>query len=183
VTERPQEPLLFRNVPTGVTGIPRLAEWDVVVGVELPELEGSALPEFEFRAPTDGPLEAPGPEIAVETLEKIGRELDEQLERPYEGRAVRQEGRHWAAGAVAARAGESVELPGPLPEDSLEVVLPPDGDLVVQADGEPLDGDAAGSFEAATAELERLGRAKFESFVARADRAEGGGWRVTVDPL
>jgi hypothetical protein len=183
VTERPQEPLLFRNVPTGVTGIPRLAEWDVVVGVELPGLEGSALAEFEFRAQADGPLEAPAAEIPAETLAKIGEALDDQVERPYEGRAVRQEGRHWAAGAVAARAGESVELPGPLPQESLEVVRTPDGDLVVQADGEPLDGDAAGAFDAATAELERLGRAKFESFVVRADRAEGGGWRVTVDPL
>ena len=183
MTERPQEPLLFRNVETGVTGIPRLAEWDVVVGVELPELDGSALAEFEFRAPQDGPLEAPGPEISAETLATIGGELDEQLDRPYAGRAVRQEGRHWAAGAVAARAGESADLPGPLPQDSLEVVVTPDGDVVVQADGEPLDAAAAGSYEAAAAELERIGRAKFESFVARADRAEGGGWRVTVDPL
>jgi hypothetical protein len=183
VTERPQDILTFRNVETGVTGIPRLAEWDVVVGVDLPELDGSTLAEFEFRGLQDGPLEAPGPEIPAEALARIGHELDEQLDRPYEGRAVRQEGRHWTAGAVAARAGESVELPGPLPEESLEVVLTPDGDLVVQADGEPLDGGAAGSFEAATAELERRGREKFESFVARADRAEGGGWRVTVDPL
>jgi hypothetical protein len=183
VTERPQEPLLFQNVPTGVTGIPRLAEWDVVVGVELPELEGTQLAEFEFRAPAEGPLEAPGPEIPAETLARIGGELDGQVERPYEGRAVRQQGRHWTAGAVAARAGERVELLGPLQKDSLEVVLTPDGDLVIQADGEPLDGDAAGTFGAAAAELERLGRAKFESFVVRADRAEGGGWRVTVDPL
>jgi hypothetical protein len=183
VTERPQDILTFHHVPTGVTGIPRLAEWDAVVGVEIPELDDSSLAEFEFRAPAEGPLEAPGPEIPAEVLARIGGELDEQLERPYEGRVVRQQGRHWAAGAVTVRTGESVELPGPLPDDSLEVVRTPDGDLVVQADGEPLDGAAAGEFEAATAELERLGRARFESFVVRADRAEGGGWRVTVDPL
>lgn len=183
MTEPPRDVLTFRNVPTGVTGIPRLREWDAVAAVELPELEGGSLAEFEFRAPPEGPLEAPGPEVPGEALARLQAVLDEQVERPYEGRAVRQEGRRWTAGARGSRAGESVELPGPVPDASLEVVRTPDGDLLVQADGEPLTEDGAGGFAAAVAELERLGAARFESFVARADRDEGGSWRVGVDPL
>jgi hypothetical protein len=185
MTERPQEPLTFQNVPTGVTGIPRLPEWDAVVTVELAELEGSPLREFTLEAPADGPLRAGADaDVPAEALARIEAALDAELDRPWEGRAVRQdEGRRWAAGANAVPAGEAVDLPEPLPAESLEVVRTPDGDRVVQADGEPLEEAEAERFAAALAELEQRGAARFESFVARADRGQGGGWQVRVDPL
>jgi hypothetical protein len=185
MNERPQEPLTFQNVPTGVTGIPRLPEWDAIVAVELPELEGSALGEFTLEAPADGPMQAgPDADVPAEALRRIETALDAEIDRPWAGRAVRQdEGRHWAAGAYSVRGGEAVELPEPLPAESLEVVRTPDGDRVIQADGEPLEDAEAERFAAAVAELEERGAARFESFVARADRGQGGGWQVRVDPL
>jgi len=181
----PDEPLTFRNVPTGVTGIPRLREWDAVVAVELAELEGSALREFTLEAPADGPVQAgTDADVPADALDRIAAALDETLDRPWDGLAVRQdEGRRWTAGARTGRAGEEVELPEPLPAESLEVVRTPDGDLLVQADGEPFAEGGAEPFAAAVTELERLGASRFESFVVRADRDEGGRWRVSVDPL
>ena len=50
------------------------------------------------------------------------------------------------------------------------------------ADGEVID-EPAGSDARAFEEIERAGRARFQAFVARADRVEDGRWELTVDPL
>ncbi len=175
--------LTFRHVPTGVTGIPRLREWDAVVVVALPELVAAALAEFELAAPQEGRVvtvadEAVPPAVA----ERVAAALDEELDRPFAGVVVRQDALRWAAGGRSVRVGDSIELPD-APFDSLEVVRTPDGDVLVQADGEPLDEARAARFAAPADELARRGAARFESFVARADRGRAGRWHVTVDPL
>jgi len=171
------------QLPTGVTGIPRLPEWDAVALVELPELEASPLTELELDA-------APGGEPAVradeavprEALERLAAELDARLERPWEALAVRRDGRLWAAGANAVRLGDPVDL-GDLDATSVELVRAPGGDTTLSVDGEELEPGEEAPFAAAAAVLDRVGSARFESFVARADRGAGGRWHVTVDPL
>ena len=95
---------------------------------------------------------------------------------------MRQDAVDWLVGAVELHS-EEVELPGGRGVSSIEVVSPPGGGVHVLADGEealePLDAGLA----AAAAELERRGRLKFESFVARADKVEDDRWDLTIDPL
>ena len=171
------------QLPTGVTGIPRLKEWDAVALVELPELEASTLAELELEAHPDGELAAQADErVPREALERLAAELDGRLRRPWEALAVRRDARLWAAGANAVRLGDPLEL-GDLPATRVELVRAPGGDTTLSVDGEELDPGEEGPYEAAAAELARAGSARFESFVARADRGTGGRWHVTVDPL
>ena len=152
--------------------------------VELPELEGSTLTEFELRAPAEGEIAARADEdLAREALQRVVAELDESLERPYETLVVRKDAKLWSAGARAVRAGADVELPHDLTASSVEVVRTPDGELQAQVDGEPIDPAENPVHADAVAELDRRGRERFESFVVRADRGVGGSWQVTVDPL
>ena len=171
------------QLPTGVTGIPRLKEWDAVALIEVPELDGSPLAELELDARPDGELAVrAGDAVPREALERLARELDARLERPYEALAVRRDGRLWAVGANAVRLGDPVEL-GDLPATSFELVRAPGGDVTLSVDGEELEPGDEAPYAAAAAELARVGSARFESFVARADRGAGGRWHVTVDPL
>ena len=166
-----------------MTGIPRLREWDGFAVVELPELAGEP-DEFELLVPVDGPsavqAAANVPESAIDRVTKA---LDSQLDRPYEVHAVRQDAGHFAVGARKQPQGDAIDLPDDLPATELQVVRAPDGEYETSADGEPIDPADLELYEPALAMLERRGRARFESFVARADKAEGGRWRVTVDPL
>jgi len=182
--EPPRSRLLevLGQLPTGVTGIPRLKEWDAVALVEVPELEASPLHELELDALPDGGLDARADDpVPREALERLAAELDARLSRPYEALAVRREGRLWAVGANAVRLGEPLEL-GDLPARTVELVRAPAGDTTLSVDGEDADPGEA-PYAAAAAELARVGSKRFESFVARADRGAGGRWHVTVDPL
>ena len=65
---------------------------------------------------------------------------------------------------------------------SVEVVVAPGGDRSLLVDGEEVvNPDPA--WEPAVHELERRGRKRFQSFVARADRVGEDRWELTVDPL
>lgn len=183
--EHPRSRLLevLGQLPTGVTGIPRLKEWDAVALVEVPELEASPLRELELDALPDGGLDARADEaVPREALERLAAELDTRLARPYEALAVRRDGRLWAVGANAVRLGEPLEL-GDLPAGTVELVRAPGGDTTLSVDGEDVDPGDEALYAAAAAELARVGSERFESFVARADRGAGGRWHVTVDPL
>jgi hypothetical protein len=167
-----------------VTGIPRLREWDAVTLVELPELAGDSLNEFELDASVDGvPATRDAARVPQEALERLAAELDAKLDRPYEARAVRYDETRFTVGARTVRPGETIDLPADLPGSSLEVVRAPDGERQISVDGEPLDPGDEARYAPAVELLERRGEARFESFVARADKADGGRWTVTVDPL
>lgn len=174
------DPRAFRWVESGVSGLARAREWDATALVDLPELEAEPLAAFELTARAGGL--AADADVPAGALERIAAEIDEILPRPFRARAVRQGPLGWLVGAVELGT-EEIELPPATGAHSVEVALPPGGGRHVFVDGEeviePFD---AWLVEAAT-ELERRGRARFESFVARADKVSAGSWDLTIDPL
>jgi hypothetical protein len=66
---------------------------------------------------------------------------------------------------------------------SLEVAVPPDGETTLLVDGDIAGEAPEGPAGEALATLESLGAARFQAFVARADRVEDGRWELTIDPL
>jgi len=66
---------------------------------------------------------------------------------------------------------------------ALEVAVPPEGETMYLLDGEILAEPPSGAEARAFGRLEELGAARFQAFVARADRLEDGRWELTVDPL
>lgn len=181
--EPERDSLTFRRWPTGITGIPRLREWDAVVLVELPELEASALREFELVAPADGEVELDAAEaVPRRAADHVAAALDAQVPRPYGVLVVRRDRRRWSAGARMLR-GETISFRAGLPASSLAVVRPPGEDVQALADGEPIDPALAPLLAEAVEELDRRGLERFESFAARADRVAGGRWQLTIDPL
>ena len=182
--QSPQDVLAFRRFPAGVTGIPRVREWDAVVVVELPELERSRIGEVEVVVPAAGePLVRADEPVPHRVGDRIAAALDEELDRPYEALAVRQDAGRWSAGARSLRGGATLVFPAGLPATSLELAVAPDGAVELRADGEIVDPALSPLFSEAAAELERHGRARFQFFVARADKVAGGSWQLTVDPL
>jgi hypothetical protein len=173
--DRFQDPGL-RWVEAGVSGLARPREWDVTALVEVAELRGYEAPQLEFRVRADGSVVGDVPPEAVPALTSELR-----LDPPYIVRAVRRSETAWAVGALLADS-EPIDLPAGIEAFTLEVVIPPAGERMLSADGEPVEepaGAEAGAFD----ELERAGRARFQAFVARADRVEDGQWELTVDPL
>jgi hypothetical protein len=174
------DPRAFRWVESGVSGLARAREWDATALVELPELEADPLATFELTARA-GDLAADAV-VPREALERVAAEVDEILTRPFRARAVRQGCLGWLVGAVEL-GSEEIELPGARGALSIEVAVPPGGGLVVFVDGEEIIEPFDAGLAAAVAELERRGRARFESFVARADKVSTGCWDLTIDPL
>jgi len=184
VREPPKDVLAFSRIPAGVTGIPRLRDWDAVVVVELPELVRSQAGEVEVVVPESGEVVLrAGEPVPYRVGERIAAALDQELDRPYEALAVRQDELRWSAGARMLRGGTTLEFPAGLPAASLELALAPDGAVDLRADGDIVDPGLSPLFEEAAAELERHGRARFQFFVARADKVAEGSWQLTVDPL
>jgi hypothetical protein len=184
VREPPKDVLEFLRFPAGISGIPRVREWDAVVIVELPELERSQIGEIEVVAPDSGDVLVHADEPVPHRVgERIAAALDEELDRPYEVLAVRQDELRWSAGARMLRGGTTLDFPPGVPATSLELALAPDGAVELRADGEIVDPALSPLFAGAAAELERHGRARFQFFVARADKVGGGAWQLTVDPL
>ena len=107
--------------------------------------------------------------------------LDLELDRPYELLAVRRTSAGWA---LAGRRLHStlVALP-PLGSARLEVVVTPDGERSAAADGVPVTDWVDAPLAEAIAELERAGRARFQAFVAHADKLADDRWELTIDPL
>jgi hypothetical protein len=166
-----------RWLPVGISGVPRSREWDVVIAIALPELEGSAVSELGLTARPDGVDVEDAWLLDVAT--RIAEVLDGELARPFEALAVRRSVRDWS---VAARNVDAdwIELP-PLGElEELTVARTPDGDLTVFVDGEEVERDE--SLEAAARALETRALERHDAFVARAVRS-GKGWAVTIDPL
>jgi hypothetical protein len=171
------DPRLFRWVESGVSGLARQREWDATAIVELPSLAGWDLQELEFRLLGDGSVVG---DVPAEALRELTGELG--LDPPYAVQAVRQGGDEWMVGALQLES-EVVSLPAGIEALSLEVAVPPEGETMLLVDGDVVAEAPEGPTGEAVRELERLGRERFQAFVARADRVEDGRWDLTVDPL
>jgi hypothetical protein len=142
----------------GIHGLQRLREWDAVLTVEAPGLEGD---RARFVALSrDVLLVEEGPE----DVEQLALAIEGRLAPPYRAEAVRRDRDLWA---VAARAIEVAELPG---VGGNEIELASHGaERTLVVDGEPTFGTIPA--------LERPEQ------VARARRLEGETWEVVVDKL
>jgi hypothetical protein len=142
----------------GIHGLSRPRQWDAVVVVDAPELEGDRL---EFVALADGRLVGEDERIPAPLAHALG------LARPYRAEAVRRTTTAWS---VAARAIRVVELAAPAVGDEIEVVWDASGRRV-EVDGEP----TLVSFP----ELERLAGGN-DAWVVWARRIEGTAWEVEI---
>ncbi len=163
-----------------MSGLARAREWDATALVELSELAGEPVATFELVA-RRGRLRSE-PSVPAAVLERVAAELDAEVARPYVARAVRQGETEWLVGAVELHS-EEIELGGPAGATSIEVVRPPGGGRHAIVDGEDVLEPFAVLVRAAVEELDRRGSARFESFVARADKVADDLWDLTIDPL
>lgn len=174
--ERIRDPGL-RWVESGVSGLARPRQWDATALVEVPALRGHDVAQLEFRVRADGSVAG---DVPLEAVPALTAELG--LAPPYTVRAVRRGETAWAVGALRV-ASDPIELPGGIEAVTLEVAVPPQGERMLLADGEIVGDEPTGDEARAFEDLERAGRARFQAFVARADRVEDGQWELTVDPL
>jgi hypothetical protein len=143
----------------GIHGLQRPREWDVVLTVAAPEVEGERV-RFVALGNGRGVAVEQGP-AAVEPLVAA---VEAELAPPFHAEAVRREGGLWA---VAARRIEVRELPG-VRGNEIELVVH-GGARTLLVDGLPAFGSIAA--------LER------PDHVVRARRIAGDLWEVAVDPL
>jgi hypothetical protein len=142
----------------GIHGLHRVREWDAVVTVEAPNVEGD---RAEFVALPTGDLVV---EEGPERPEALAAALERELRPPYRAEAVRRGDGLWA---VAGRRIEVVELPGVSGEE-LEVTTH-GAERTLLVDGERGFGGMP--------QLERPGH------VVRARRLDGELWEVDAAPL
>ncbi len=163
----PHDPAPRLGLP-GIHGGSRPREWDAVVAAEAPPL---AVREVEFYALADGRVVTGEESVGADELAALAEALAEVLARPYRASAVWRGGDRWA---VAGREIQVAELPVGVLGD--EVVLSvSDGERSLLVDGLPSFGTLPA--------LERLGAARGDSFVIRAERLAGTLWQVDVTLL
>jgi hypothetical protein len=143
---------------SGIHGVHRVREWDIVTTAEAPDLGGERL---EFVGISDTELICVGAEGDIAPLSAA---VERGLARPYRAEAVRRGPARWA---VAARRIEIVRLPN-VEGDELELSSHA-GERTLLVDGEPRFGSIPA--------LER------EEHVVRARRIAGDVFEVDVDPL
>jgi hypothetical protein len=149
----------------GITGLARQREWDAVATAEAP---GEAGEEAEFVALADGRLLVDAGPHGFDP-EPLAAALEGSLERPYRAVGLRRE-ELWAVGASSI---ETAELPFERGAQ-FELVRSADG-LSLRIDGTPTAD--------AVPELERLGEARSESYVVRANRLDGRLFEIEVEAL
>ena len=152
---------------TGIHGVQRPREWDAVMTVEAPDLAGDSL---ELVSLPDGTLLL-DEGVDEDAVAPLAEAIEQAVRPPYRAEAVRRGDSTWVA---AARAIEVAELPDDVSGDEV-VVASSQGETTVTVDGR----DEFGSIPA----LERLGSARHESYVVRAERLDGNLWEVRVSPL
>src|SRR5256885_13592953 len=145
----------------GIHGLPRERQYDAVVTVAAPDLEGSSV---RFVGLEDGSLLL---EEGDGDLTPLADAIEQEVKRPYRGIAVRRSETQWA---VAAHRLQVIELPEP-GGDEVELVLNGEEKTLV------VDGNR--SF-GTMPELEALAGGKA---VIRAARLDDSLWEVRVDPL
>ena len=149
----------------GIHGLHRLREWDAVVAVEAPPLQGD---RAVFVALADGTLLVEEGEGDFATLAEA---VEAQLEAPYRAEAVRRHDDLWA---VAARAVDVIELESDPGGDELMLTVR-DGERELLVDGARTFGSVA--------QLERLAEGRYDAYAVRAARLDGTLWEVEVSPL
>jgi hypothetical protein len=150
----------------GITGLARQREWDAMVTVSAPGAGGD---EVEFVVLPDGALVVEATTSQVDPA-LLADALAGAVEPPYRALGVRRP-ELWVVGALAL---EVVSIGRDVRGDSVEVVRDEAG-ARIRIDGLPsLD---------AMPELERLGEARAQSYVVRAQRLAGQHFEVEVEPL
>jgi hypothetical protein len=155
----------------GIHGVPRPRRWDAVVAADVPPL---GVGELEFAALPDGTLvvdDSLEVELEPGSLDPFAVALEAELERPYRAQAVWRGGSSWG---VAGRQIEVAELPEAVSGDEILLSVV-DGERSLTVDGLP-------SLESVPA-LERLGEARGDSYVIRAERLADNLWEVQAAPL
>jgi hypothetical protein len=145
----------------GIHGLPRERQYDAVVTLDAPDVEGATA---QFVALEDGSLLL---EEGDGDLTQLADAIEQEVKRPYRATAVRRSETRWA---VAARRLQVIELPEP-GGDEVE--------LAVRGDERTLLIDGNRAF-GTLPELETLGSG---DAVIRAARLDGNIWEVRVDPL
>jgi hypothetical protein len=162
LVERPTRPLFTGVIPeTGIHGVPRERQYEAVVAVDAPDVEGA---DARFVGLEDGSLLI---EQGEGDLTALADSIEQEVDRPYRAVAVRRGETQWA---VAARSLRVVELPEP-GGDEIE--------LVRRGEERTLVVDGNRSF-GTLPELEELSET---DSVIRAARLDGALWEVRVDPL
>jgi hypothetical protein len=153
-----KEPIRPSWDAAGIHGNARPRQWDAVVTVDAPGLEGD---RAAFVALADGDLVV---DEGPDDLEPLATALEQELAPPYRAEAVRRDGTVWA---VAGRKIEVAELPDVAGEE-LELTAKDDEHTLL------IDGERSfGSIPA----LELPGQ------VVRARRVDGELWEVETTPL
>jgi hypothetical protein len=162
LVERPTRPLFTGVIgETGIHGVPRERQFDVVVAVDAPDIEGA---NSRFVGLEDGSLLI---EEGDGDLTLLAEAIEREVKPPYRAIAIRRSKTQWA---VAARGLRVVELPEP-GGDEIE--------LVIKGEERTFVVDGNRSF-GTLPELERL--AEGDS-VIRAQRLDGSLWEVRVDRI
>ena len=162
LVERSTRPLFTGVIPeTGIHGVPRERQYEAVVAVDAPDVEGATA---RFVGLADGSLLI---EEGDGDLTALAEAIEREVVAPYRATAIRRGEKQWA---VAAHGLRVVELPEP-GGDEIELVRRGDERTLV------IDGNR--SF-GTLPELEQL--AEGDS-VIRAARLDGALWEVRVDSL
>jgi hypothetical protein len=162
VERSPRRPLYTGTISeTGIHGVPREREYDAVVAVDAPDVEG-ANARFVTLADRTLLVEEGDGDFAA-----LADAIEQEVKPPYRALATRRGETQWA---VAGQALRVVQLPEP-GGDEVELALRGEERTLV-IDGERVFGTVP--------ELEKL--ADGDS-VIRANRLDGDSWEVRVDPL
>jgi hypothetical protein len=162
LVDRPTRPLFTGVIPeTGIHGVPRERQYEAVVAVDAPEVDGA---NARFVGLEDGSLLI---EEGDGDLSALAEAIEREVAAPYRAIAIRRGETQWA---VAAHGLRVLELPEP-GGDEIELAVRGDERTLV------VDGNRSfGTFP----ELEQL--AEGDS-VIRAARLDGALWEVRVDAL
>ncbi len=153
----------------------------MLVPVSLPDLGDRHPADIEFTFLAAGVFRCEE-RVPLALLERLVAEIASELEPPFAARAVRRTEDEWVVAARTLNA-ELLALPQAVQGESLEVAVSPDGERVDLVDGEALVGPVDGATAEALDELAARGHARFQAFVARADKVDEGRWQLTIDPL
>lgn len=149
---------------TGIHGVPRAREWDVVVGADSDGVDGDHA-RFVVLA---------GGAVVVEEggrVEQLAVVLADSLDPPFRADATRRGERRWTVGIRAINVLTLAEDPGG--DDATLAVH--EGERTLTVDGAPTVGTIA--------ELEQWGARLGRSYVVQARRLGDNGWEVEAMPL